>query len=257
MTLREAVDDIINRNVIELRKSAFGDDSEDAKSLAWTRAQAWKIVSSLAEAGEVSPAREARGYFLFAKTKHIGSPFDPFWRQISYAALLQDYPFKGAESALKALEAHDLVQVSYVDGRPSMVRPGKPVFRHAFGKLVQGESAKMEMNAVGIAYDLDAFDALVPFSIHPPSSHTPFRPFPLCSCRPGLPSDLLDRIHRSTHLQSGHGYSCIGSRAVAIGRNRDDPHVDTGSVCSSKSSSPKLAWFNHHVPMATRLWLVR
>lgn len=60
-------------------------------------------------------------------------------RQISYAALLQDYPFKGSEGALKALEAHDLVQVSYVDGRPSMVRPGKPVFRHAFGKLVEGE----------------------------------------------------------------------------------------------------------------------
>lgn len=56
MTLSEAVDDIINRNVIELRKSAFGDDSEDAKSLPWTRAQAWKVVSALAEKGEVSRA---------------------------------------------------------------------------------------------------------------------------------------------------------------------------------------------------------
>lgn len=107
MTISDAVKDIIHRNVIEIRKSAFGDDSEDAKSLPWTRPQAWKLVSLLARDEE-----------------------------IPYAALLQDYPFKGAEGALKALEAHDLIQVSSVDGRRSTIKPGKPVFRHAFQALV-------------------------------------------------------------------------------------------------------------------------
>jgi hypothetical protein len=52
-SIKEAVDDIVRRNVVELRKQAFGDDAEDAKSLPWTRAQAWKIVSDLAKSGEV------------------------------------------------------------------------------------------------------------------------------------------------------------------------------------------------------------
>jgi hypothetical protein len=52
---------------------------------------------------------------------------------------LQDFPFKGAEQSLKALEEHDLISISYHDGRASMVRPGKPVFRYAFKALVEGE----------------------------------------------------------------------------------------------------------------------
>jgi hypothetical protein len=50
----EAVEDIVVRTVVELRKLAFGDDSEDAKSLPWTRAQAWKVVSELAKGKDVS-----------------------------------------------------------------------------------------------------------------------------------------------------------------------------------------------------------
>ncbi|ORX33380.1 RNA12 protein-domain-containing protein [Kockovaella imperatae] len=103
----EAVDDIVLRNVVELRKLAFGDDAEDAKSLPWTRQQAWKVVSELAKNGE-----------------------------LSYAKLLQDFPFKGSEQSLKALEEHELVSITYVDGRASKVKPGKPVFRYAFEQLV-------------------------------------------------------------------------------------------------------------------------
>jgi hypothetical protein len=53
-TVSEAVEDIIVRNVVELRKAAFGDDLEDSKSLPWTRSQAWKIISDLAKKREVS-----------------------------------------------------------------------------------------------------------------------------------------------------------------------------------------------------------
>jgi hypothetical protein len=53
-SIRDAVDDIVLRNVVELRKQAFGDDAEDAKSLPWTRTQAWRVVQELAKDGEVS-----------------------------------------------------------------------------------------------------------------------------------------------------------------------------------------------------------
>jgi hypothetical protein len=54
-TISEAVEDIIVRNVVELRKAAFGDDMEDSKGMPWSRNQAWKIVSELAKKREVSP----------------------------------------------------------------------------------------------------------------------------------------------------------------------------------------------------------
>lgn len=52
-SIEDAVEDIIARGVGELRKNAFGDDSEDAKDLPWTRAQAWGLMKRLAKEGEV------------------------------------------------------------------------------------------------------------------------------------------------------------------------------------------------------------
>ena len=53
-SVEEAVEDIISRGTSELRKNAFGDDLEDAKSLAWSREQAWAIMKQLANKPEVS-----------------------------------------------------------------------------------------------------------------------------------------------------------------------------------------------------------
>ena len=53
MSVQEAVDDVISRGVSELRKNAFGDDVEDAKSLPWTREQAWFLMKQLARQSEV------------------------------------------------------------------------------------------------------------------------------------------------------------------------------------------------------------
>ena len=60
--IKPAIDDLISKNVVELRKAAFGDDAEDAKSLPWTRAQAWKVVSELAKHGEVSQVGSGSGW---------------------------------------------------------------------------------------------------------------------------------------------------------------------------------------------------
>jgi hypothetical protein len=70
--------------------------------------------------------------------------------QISYSKLLQDFPFKGAEQSLKALEEHELVGVSYVEGRASMVKPGKPVYRYAFQSLVNGKSSWIASQSIPV-----------------------------------------------------------------------------------------------------------
>ncbi len=109
MFISEAVEDIITRGVAELRKNAFGDDAEDAKTLPWTREQAWKVLKLLVKKPEV-------GYF----------------------ELLVDFPFKGeeGESALRSMEHAELIAISTKDGRPENVRPGKPVFRYVFERVV-------------------------------------------------------------------------------------------------------------------------
>lgn len=56
MTVEQAVDDIVSRGVSELRKNAFGDDSEDAKNLPWSREQVWKLMKELAKKDEASCA---------------------------------------------------------------------------------------------------------------------------------------------------------------------------------------------------------
>lgn len=109
-SISSAVDDIVMRNAVEIRKTAFGDDTEEAKHLPWTRAQAWKIVSALSRKPE-----------------------------LSYAQLLSEFPFKGYDTNLKAMEEHGLIFITATAGGrtcPAMVRPGKPVFRESFRSLV-------------------------------------------------------------------------------------------------------------------------
>jgi hypothetical protein len=51
--IEDSVEDIINQAVGELRKNAFGEDADDAKSLPWAREQVWFIVSALAKQPKV------------------------------------------------------------------------------------------------------------------------------------------------------------------------------------------------------------
>lgn len=110
LTITDSVDDILTRTQIELRKSMYGDDASEAATLPWTRPQAWKIVSSLAAKGEVS-----------------------------YSSLLLAFPFKGHEDQLRSLEQAEFITITYLNGRPSLVKPGKPLFHAAFRKLVEDQ----------------------------------------------------------------------------------------------------------------------
>lgn len=105
--VEDAVEDIIQRGVAELRKNAFGDDSEDGKGLPWTRQQAWTVLKLLAQKDT-----------------------------LKYHQILLDFPFKGDESALRAMEHAELISITTVDGRPSLIRPGKPIHRYVFQRLL-------------------------------------------------------------------------------------------------------------------------
>ncbi|KAI0807276.1 exonuclease [Fomes fomentarius] len=109
MTVEEAVEDIVIRGVSELRKKAFGDDIEDAKSLPWTREQAWILMKQLSKQAE-----------------------------ISYHEVLMDFPFKGDETPLRHMEHAELITIVTLhgSGRPSTIKPGKPVYKWVFERLV-------------------------------------------------------------------------------------------------------------------------
>ncbi|KAH8108444.1 RNA12 protein-domain-containing protein [Phellopilus nigrolimitatus] len=97
--VEDAVEDIISRGVNELRKNAFGEDVEDAKSLAWTREQVWAVLKQLAGAEE-----------------------------ISYHDVLLEFPFKGDEAALRSMEHAELITIG--------THNGQPVYRYVFERLV-------------------------------------------------------------------------------------------------------------------------
>ncbi|KAH9952207.1 RNA12 protein-domain-containing protein [Amylocystis lapponica] len=107
LTVEDAVEDIIVRGVGEIRKNAFGDEIEDAKNLPWTREQAWFLLKHLSKRPE-----------------------------ISYHEVLMDFPFKGDEAPLRNLEHAELIAIGTLNGRPSTIRPGKPVYRYVFERLV-------------------------------------------------------------------------------------------------------------------------
>ncbi|KDQ60596.1 hypothetical protein JAAARDRAFT_67035 [Jaapia argillacea MUCL 33604] len=106
--VEEAVEDIISSGVGELRKNAFGDDVEDAKNLLWSREQAWLILKRLSEKEE-----------------------------IPYHDVLLEFPFKGDETAIRSMEHSELITVTTENGRPSMIRPGKPVYKYVFERVVR------------------------------------------------------------------------------------------------------------------------
>ncbi|KAM0751298.1 hypothetical protein T439DRAFT_313608 [Meredithblackwellia eburnea MCA 4105] len=107
LRLDEAVDDLIAKNATELRKSFFGDDDEEAKGLKWTREQAYTLTKGL--------------------SKHD---------ELKYAEVLVNSPFKSDDAPLRALENAEMISVHHREGRPSVIRPGKPVYRSAFQYLL-------------------------------------------------------------------------------------------------------------------------
>ncbi|GAA5942624.1 Yme2p [Sporobolomyces koalae] len=104
--VEEATDDIVYRSATEIRKNFFGDDEEEAKGLKWKREQAGAIMQGLCKHGELKYAE------TLIKT------------------------FGGDEMALRALENAEMISITHRDGRPSIIKPGRPVYRSAFAHLL-------------------------------------------------------------------------------------------------------------------------
>ncbi|GAA5970333.1 hypothetical protein JCM11641_001668 [Rhodosporidiobolus odoratus] len=119
-TVEEAVEDICQREAMSLRKALFGDEEDEAKGFKWSRDQAWAVVQGLSEKGE-----------------------------LNYAETLLTL-FGGDDAALRALESASLISVHHVNGRPSSIRPGKPVYRSACQLLLSDSSfrASIEYRSV-------------------------------------------------------------------------------------------------------------
>lgn len=93
----------------ELRKTAFGEDVEDAKSLSWSREQAWIVLKQLAKNEEVVSLID-RWVVMCTDVAH---PFEP---QIPYHNVLIDFPFKGDETALRSMEHAELIGIGTNNG---------------------------------------------------------------------------------------------------------------------------------------------
>lgn len=86
------MEDIVSRNATELRKTFFGDDDEEAKTLKWTREQAWALTKGLSRDGEVR---------LLLDVPKLTPDLAPLTEQLKYADVLVNAPFKSDESAVR------------------------------------------------------------------------------------------------------------------------------------------------------------
>jgi hypothetical protein len=120
------VEEIIARAVSELRKSAFSDDVDDGQGKLWTQDQAWTVVKALSTESEV-----CRTY--------PNEKLPLILAQVSYYDVLMNFPFKGNENALRGMENAELIAIGTFEGRPSVIRPGKPVYRWAFEHLAKDD----------------------------------------------------------------------------------------------------------------------
>ncbi|UZJ57462.1 hypothetical protein CBS101457_006782 [Exobasidium rhododendri] len=131
-SVENAVKDIIARTVVEIRKNTFGDDLDDAKALPWTRGQAWTVVD------------------LLVKQKG----------ELPYYSLLHDN-LKGDESALKALEQAEIISVRHVEGRPSVIRAGRPVIQEALQNLVSDQVFADTQRYLSNSSSIDSCEKLI------------------------------------------------------------------------------------------------
>ncbi|KAF9585237.1 mitochondrial escape protein 2 [Lunasporangiospora selenospora] len=118
----DAVSDLLGRAVVEIRKSAFDSDpgDKDKKAHGWTPIQFWLVLKQLANA-----------------------------EAVSYDELKIHPLFKYDEGPFSAMEQAELIAISHKNGRPCLVRPGKPIYHAAFQEILAdtGFAAVMDLES--------------------------------------------------------------------------------------------------------------
>jgi len=114
----KAVDEIIDQSASEILKMYIfgGDESESRK---WSPEQAWLLIKQLTQKDS-----------------------------LRYNEILLDDTYKsGGEKTLRALEQAELITiVSSPSGRPSLIKPGKPVYYPAFKRLTEDNVLKSRLD---------------------------------------------------------------------------------------------------------------
>ena len=113
-TPKKAVKEITEQSASEILKMYI----LDSGSRTWSPEQAWLIVKSLAGA-----------------------------ESIRYNELLLSDIFKsGGEATLKALEQAEMISIVSSNGRPTAIKPGKPVYSAAFQQLIEDRVLKSQLD---------------------------------------------------------------------------------------------------------------
>lgn len=121
-TPTKAVREIVDQSAAEILKMFLISGSEERE---WSSQQAWTLVRKLSE-NDTLP----------------------------YNEVLMDASFGiSADRAVAALEQAELITVQSLNGRPYSVKPGKPVYKQAFKRLVDDKvlAAKMDLAVVNDA----------------------------------------------------------------------------------------------------------
>lgn len=118
-TPNKAVHEIIDQSASEILKMyIFGTEDQDSNK-RWNAEQAWMMIKELAE-------KDTLRY---------------------NEVLLDDIMKVGGESVLRALEQAELISIiSGPNGRPSTIKPGKPVYHPAFKRLTEDKVLKSRLD---------------------------------------------------------------------------------------------------------------
>ena len=138
-TVLQAFNELVSRNVSEIRKHGFYDDQEMAQT-QWTSPQLWLTISTLAS--------QVRPFIYFCLLISLSHFCFLLQLEIFYDALRFHALFKGDESPIRALEAAGIITILHEKGRPYIIKPGKPLYLAAFDHLCSDKKLKASMEVL-------------------------------------------------------------------------------------------------------------
>ncbi|KAI1987985.1 mitochondrial escape protein 2 [Ophidiomyces ophidiicola] len=113
-----AVNDIIRQSAAEILKMFIAD--VDTSSRTWSPEQAWFLIKSLGDTKD--------GDVLYSQV------------------LFSDLSKKDGERTIRALEQMELISVTTLNGRPSTIKPGRPVYAAAFKRLLEDDVLRCRLD---------------------------------------------------------------------------------------------------------------
>jgi hypothetical protein len=125
------VHEIIDQSASEILKMYIFGAEEGDSSRSWSSEQAWLLIKDLAEKGSL---------------------------RYNEVLLSDTYKTKG-EAVLRALEQAELISiVAGPNGRPSSIKPGKPVYHSAFKRLTEDSVLRSRLD-LAILTDLTKIES--------------------------------------------------------------------------------------------------